>query len=177
MYATSRSVTLAPVADLQLSTLYLHTGAMIESDSTTGGGAPQFTVTFPDLSAPIPVGSSVVLYLEDDYQEPSSIPADSIYFVADSPTTVSTGSGARVYATHAAELDTDDYFDATKSDISVRVLIPDMCTADTGTATGDASCSGQNGPNEDQRLRMVIADTSGIKNPSEDGKQQRRSAG
>ena len=175
MYATSSSVTVGDVANLDLSTLNLHTGAEIGSDSTTGGDSPQLTVTFPALGTDISVGSSVVLYLEDDFQEPSSIPAASIYFVADmgltgtKGATISTGSGARVYATQPAEIDTDDYFDATKNDISIRVLIPDMCTADTGTATDDASCSGPNGPLTGQRLRMVVMSNSGIKNPSEEG--------
>ena len=48
------------------------------------------------------MGSAIVLYLEDDYQEPSSVPAGSIYFVADSPADTATGNGAPVYATRAA---------------------------------------------------------------------------
>ena len=32
---------------------------------------------------PCPWAASIVLYLEDDYQVPSSIPASSVYFVAD----------------------------------------------------------------------------------------------
>ena len=135
----------------------------IESDSTSGGGAPQFTVTIPDLTTALPVGSSIVLYLEDNFQEPDSIPASSVYFVADQPRTEATGNGARVYAARAATIENDDYFDSTKSDISIRVFIPDMCTTDTTV------CSGANGPDSGQRLRMIIEDTSGIKNPTEFG--------
>ena len=135
----------------------------IASDSTSGGGAPQFTVTIPDLTTALPVGSSIVLYLEDNFQEPPSIPASSVYFVADQPRTEETGNGARVYAARAATIETDDYFDSTKSDISIRVFIPDMCTTDT------TECSGANGPDSGQRLRMIIEDTSGIKNPTEFG--------
>ena len=137
--------------------------ATIVSDSTSGGGAPQFTVTIGSLGTNLPVGSSIVLYLEDDYQEPDSIPASSVYFVADSPVSEATSNGARVYATRASTIETDDYFDATKNDISIRVFIPDMCT------TGTDDCSGANGPERNQRLRMVIEDTSGIKNPTEAG--------
>ena len=163
------------ILEVKLSTSNLHVDADIVSDTTTGGGSPQFTVTFPSLSEALPVGSSVVLYLEDDYEEPSSVPADSIYFVADAPSNPSTGSGAPVYATHAAVVATDDYFDPTKNDISIRVSIPDMCTADTGglqtTDVGGVNdCSGPNGPRMNQRLRMVIMSNSGIKNPSEEGK-------
>ena len=135
----------------------------IASDSTSGGGAPQFTVTVDSLPGTLPVGSSIVLYLEDDFQEPPSIPASSVYFVADQPRTEATGSGARVYAARAATIETDDYFDSTKNDISIRVFIPDMCTTDTTV------CSGANGPERGQRLRMIIENTSGIKNPTEFG--------
>ena len=142
---------------------------VISSDSSSSGGSPEIQVVFPRLEADLPVGSSVVLYLEDDYQEPASIPTSSVYFVADMERSVATGNGARVYASVAPEIDTDAYFDATKSDISIRVFIPDMCS-DTG-ASGDTNpCAGPNGPAADQRLTMVIADTSGIKNPSEAGK-------
>ena len=136
----------------------------IESDSTSGGGAPQFTVTIPALTTALPVGSSIVLYLEDDYQEPDLIPASSVYFVADQPRSEMTGNGARVYATRASTIENDDYFDSTKNDISIRVFIPDMCTTDT------TACSGANGPASGQRLRMIVEDTSGIKNPTEAGK-------
>ena len=105
-----------------------------------------------------------MLFLEDDYQEPDSIPASSVYFVADAPATEVTGNGARVYAARAATIETDDYFDATKSDISIRVFIPDMCTTDS------PDCQSTNGPARGQRLRMIIEDTSGIKNPTEAGK-------
>ena len=154
------STTLAEAPDISLVPF---TGT-IASDSTSGGGAPQFTVTIPELSTDLPVGSSIVLYLEDDYQEPDSIPASSVYFVADESRSPQTGNGARVYATRAATIETDDYFDSTKSDISIRVFIPDMCTNATEL------CEGANGPASDQRLRMIIEDTSGIKNPSEFGK-------
>ena len=138
-------------------------GITVKSDSTSGGGAPQFTVSIPSLPGALPVGSSIVLYLEDDFQEPASIPATSIYFVADSPVSEQTGNGARVYAGRAATIETDDYFDPTKSDISIRVFIPDMCTTDTPV------CQSANGPARNQRLQMVIEDTSGIKNPTEFG--------
>ena len=135
----------------------------IASDSTSGGVAPQFTVTIPVLATDLPVGSSIVLYLEDDFNEPASIPASSVYFVADSPVSEQTGNGARVYATRAATIETDDYFNPTKNDISIRVFIPDMCTTDT------LACQSANGPADGQRLQMVIEDTSGILNPTEEG--------
>ena len=120
-----------------------------------------------NLSRDLPVGSQIVLYLEDDYQEPSSIPSNTVYFVAtggNAAQQVKTGSGARVYATDQIKIDTDDYFDATKNDIRIAIPIPDMCTTDT------VDCQGPNGPMQGQRLTMVVQDNSGIKNPSEAGK-------
>ena len=136
---------------------------MIESDSTTSGGAPKLTVKVTDLRAGMPAGSSIVLFLEDDFQVPDAIPASSIYFVANSPATVATGNGAPVYATEAPEIDTDAYFDDDKDDVSIRVRIPDMCTGDSD------ECEGSNGVATGQDLTMVILGSSGIKNPSEAG--------
>ena len=134
----------------------------IESDSTTGGGTPQLTVTINDLPSGLPVGTSIVLYLEDDYGV-DSIPASSVYFIADRSRSVETGAGAAVYASRNPSIDTAAYFDATKKDISIRVRIPDMCT------NAVMECEGPNGPTSGQRLTMVIEDTSGIKNPTEFG--------
>ena len=137
-------------------------GDMITSDSTSGGAAPEFQVVIDSLPTNLAVGSSIVLYLEDDYQEPATIPASSVYFVA-TPATEKTGNGARVYAVIAPNIDTDAYFDADKDDISIRVFIPDMCTNATD------ACEGPNGPTRGQKLTMVVEDSSGIKNPTEQG--------
>ena len=138
-------------------------GYVVESDSSSGGAAPELKVVIDSLASDLAVGSSIVLYLEDDYQEPSTIPASSVYFVAESPTNPQTGNGARVYTTITPKVDTGAYFDEDKKDISIRVFIPDMCTNATGV------CEGPNGLMEDQKLTMVIEDNSGIKNPTEQG--------
>ena len=136
---------------------------MITSDSTSGGAAPELKVVIDSLPADgLAVGSSIVLYLEDDYQEPAMIPASSVYFVAE-PARAPTGNGARVYTTIAPKIDTGAYFDEDKKDISIRVFIPDMCTSST------TACQGPNGVDFDQKLTMVIEDDSGIKNPTEEG--------
>ena len=138
-------------------------GDMITSDSSSGGAAPELKVVIDSLPADgLAVGSSIVLYLEDDYQEPAMIPASSVYFVAE-PARAPTGNGARVYTTIAPKIDTGAYFDEDKKDISIRVFIPDMCTSST------TACQGPNGVDFDQKLTMVIEDDSGIKNPTEEG--------
>ena len=120
------------------------------------------------------VGSSIVLYLEDNFAEPSSIPAGSVYIVAEGDTddlgsgetqsvvSRQTGNGSRVYVTSAPKLKTSDYFDGDKKDISIRVLVPDMCT----NATNE--CEGPNGLRSGQMVTVVFESDSGIKNPSEE---------
>ena len=140
-------------------------GDMIRSDSTSGGAAPELKVVIDSDLLPeggLAVGSSIVLYLEDDYQEPETIPASSVYFVA-TPASAPTGNGARVYTTIAPKIATGAYFDEDKKDISIRVFIPDMCTSSTD------DCQGPNGVDDTQTLTMVIEDDSGIKNPTEAG--------
>ena len=138
-------------------------GYMITSDSSSGGGAPELKVVITSLPADgLAVGGSIVLYLEDDFQEPETIPASSVYFVAE-PARAPTGHGARVYTTIAPKIDTGAYFDEDKKDISIRVFIPDMCTSST------TACEDPNGVDADQKLTMVIEDDSGIKNPTEQG--------
>ena len=164
--ATSEEFVLEDVPDI--SKLNFVTGSMITSSTSTGSGSPRLTVTIPNLAGSLPGGSSIVLFLEDDFQEPESIPITSVYFIADQPRTADTGNGARVYATAPPKISTGAFFDATKKDIAIRVFIPDMCTDAAGSDTATV-CAGVNGPVKEQRLVMVIDDNSGIKNPSELG--------
>ena len=156
----------------------LAAGDMVKSSSSTGSGAPEIKLIIESLPNDMSVGSSIVLYLEDDFQEPDSIPVGSVYLVAEGSAsnfrvsphprgetvdTISrqTGNGARVYVTSAPKLKNDGYFDTDKSDIAIRVLVPDMCT----NATDE--CEGPNGLREGQMVTMVFESDSGIKNPSE----------
>ena len=141
-------------------------GDNVDSSSTTASASPELKLTIANVgTAGLPVGSSVVLYLEDQFQAPDSIPMTSAYFVATGGDTSTTGNGSRVYVTSPVKLKTDGYFDQDKSDIAIRVLIPDMCT----DATDD--CEGPNGVMANQRLQLVLESDSGIKNPSEADKQ------
>ena len=138
-------------------------GDMITSDSTTASGSPELKLTIVDLPMAMAVGSSIVLYLEDDFAEPDSIPMSSVYLVADMDMSTATGSGSRVYVTQPVKLKTGAYFDEDKKDIAIRVSVPDMCTTDT------SECQGANGLEMGQRVRVIIESDSGIKNPSEAG--------
>ena len=149
-----------------------------KSSSSTGSGAPEIKLIIESMPGDMSVGSSIVLYLEDDFQEPDSIPTGSVYLVAEgsasnlgvSPhpsgetadiVSRQTGNGARVYVTSAPKLKNDGYFDTDKSDIAIRVLVPDMCT----NATDE--CEGPNGLRMGQMVTVVFESDSGIKNPSE----------
>ena len=138
---------------------------MINSSSTSGSATVELKLTVK-LTEDVPVGGAVVLYLEDDFQEPDSISASDVYFVV-SPgsnnTALKTGNGARVYATQAPEIDTDDHFTPDKSDIDIRVSVPDLCTTDT------PDCQDLNGLMSGDTVTMVIQKSAGIKNPSEAG--------
>ena len=138
----------------------------IKSDSSTASGSPEIKLTIASLDMDMAVGSSIVLYLEDDFAEPDSIPMSSVYLVAEGGTPgdmVKTGNGSRVYVTQPVKLKTGAYFDEDKKDIAIRVLVPDMCTTDT------VACQTSDGPQAGQKVTLVIESDSGIKNPSEAG--------
>ena len=140
-------------------------GTMMEkavTSSSTSGAATVELKLVVTLTEAVPVGGAFVLYLEDDFEEPDSILASDVYFVS-TPSHVTTGSGSRVYATQAPEIDTDSHFTADKKDIDIRVSVPDMCTTDTPT------CQGANGLRAGDTVTMVIQKSAGIKNPSEAG--------
>ena len=159
--------------------------ARVTADGKMGGrtasGASEIQLTIDELPMDMSVGSSIVLYLEDDFAEPDSIPASSVYLVAtgdadnvvpaagqtmaDAEAAVrrQTGNGARVYVTNAPKLKNSDYFTKDKKDIAIRVLVPDMCT----NATDE--CEGPNGLRSGQTVSLVVESDSGIKNPSEAG--------
>ena len=135
---------------------------MVRSTTTTSSSDPEIQLVIPRLERDLPVGSSIVLYLEDDFEVPNHIPASSAYLVSEPPKVI-TGNGARVYTTTSSRARTDGYFDLNEHDISIQVLVPDMCTYATN------ECEGSNGLHQGDRVTLVIRSDSGIKNPSEEG--------
>ena len=69
--------TTTPVPDMPA------TGDRVTSSSSTGSGAPEIKLIIESMPGDMSVGSSIVLYLEDDFQEPDSIPVGSVYLVAE----------------------------------------------------------------------------------------------
>ena len=143
--------------------------ASIKSTSTSASATVQLTLTIPNLTEAQADklgrgGSSVVLYLEDDFGVPDSIDRDDVYFTASGAADRdddSTSNGRRVYATDPIAIETDSHFTADKDDYDIQVLIPDMNTTD--------DYDDFNGPKMGQTLVLVFTKDAGIKNHSEEG--------
>ena len=133
-------------------------GDMIESSSTSGGAGVELILTIKSLSMDAVAGSSVELYLEDDFQVPDSIARDTVYFTVPGGD-IDQNGGGRVYTADPVEIDDDDHFGG-DDDWSIRVFIPDMNNAEN---------SGYNGPEAGQTLKLVFSKAAGIKNPTEAG--------
>ena len=132
-----------------------------ESSSTSANIAVRLELTIGNLPMDLASGSSIVLYLEDDFIAPDTISPGSVYIAAVNPRTYATSNGSRVYATNPIEIDTNGYFTAGRDDYAIRVFIPDMNT--------EVGFDGFNGPMMGQTLALVFTETAGIRNPSEEG--------
>ena len=132
----------------------------ISSSSTSASATVELQLTIGNFPEDASAGSSVELYLEDDYQVPDDIDPGSIYFIVTNPRSDATGEGRRVYAVDAVEIDDDDHFGG-DDDWSIQVFIPDMNTGD--------DFDGFDGPTAGQTVTMVVTKAAGIKNPSEEG--------
>ena len=130
----------------------------IESSSTSGGAGVELILTIASLPMDAVAGSSVELYLEDDFQVPDSIARDTVYFTVPGGGNDQNGGG-RVYSADPVEIDDDDHFGG-DDDWSIRVFIPDM---------NDAENSGYNGPTMGQTVNLVFSKAAGIENPTEAG--------
>ncbi|MCY4417542.1 MAG: hypothetical protein OXE87_14720 [Chloroflexi bacterium] len=127
-------------------------GDMIVSSSTTGGAGVKLTLTI-ESPGDLEAGSSVVLYLEDDFQVPDDIDPRDVYFVG-------TGTG-RVYVVDEIEIEDDDHFDG-DDDWDIQVFLPDRRPDnDEGYNNWDAMYSAD--------LELIFTKAAGIKNPTEQG--------
>ena len=125
---------------------------MIESSSTSGGASVRLELTIQSAGELL-AGSSVVLYLEDDFQVPDDIDPGDVYFSG-------MGTG-RVYAVDEIEIDDDDHFGG-DDDWDIQVYVPDMNPGnDTGFDNWPADST--------MPLKLVFTKGAGIKNPTEQG--------
>ena len=129
----------------------------IDSSSTSASAAIELQLTIGNLPMAAVAGSSVVLYLEDDYKVPDSIARDTVYFTVDNRSDANVNGGGRVYATDPIEINDDDHFGG-DDDWDIQVFIPDM---------NDAEDSGYNGPAMGDTVSLVFTKAAGIMNPSE----------
>ena len=134
-------------------------GDMIDNSSTSASATVELKLTIASLPMNAVAGSSVELYLEDDFQLPDSIARDTVYFTVNDRNDPNVGGGGRVYATDPVEIDDDDHFGG-DDDWSIRVFVPDM---------NDAENSGFNGPARGDSVTLVFTKAAGIMNPSEAG--------
>ena len=127
-------------------------GDGIVSSSTSGGAGVKLTLTI-ESPGTLRSGSSIELYLEDDFQVPDDIESDDVYFIGESV--------GRVYVTDPIEIDDDDHFGG-DDDWSIQVFVPDMNPDnEAGFDTWSAS--------ESADLQLVFTKSAGIKNPTEAG--------
>ena len=135
----------------------------ITSSSTSASATVELQLMIGSLPEDAKAGSSIELYLEDDFQVPDSIDRDTVYFrvtndVGDDREAADVNDGGRVYTADPVEIDDDNHFGG-DDDWSIRVYIPDM---------NDAEDSGFNGPMRGDTLVLVFTKAAGIKNPSEE---------
>ncbi len=141
----------------------------IESSSTSASARVELKLTIASLPEDLPGGSSVVLYLEDEFNvddEDDGIERGTVYFTASGGSAEddeSTSNGRRIYATDPVEIDTDGYFTHDKDDWHIQVLIPDMNTSDVD------KYSNFDGPKAGQTLTLTFTKSAGIRNDSEEG--------
>ena len=132
----------------------------IASSSTSASANVQLTLDIAALPMNLADGSSIVLYLEDDYKVPDSIDRDDVYFIVPGSRNQRTNNGGRVFATYAVEISDDDHFGG-DDDWDIQVFVPDFDTRDVDDAAGFQA------PMMGEPLQMVITKAAGINNPSE----------
>ena len=133
----------------------------ITSSSTSANNTVKLELTIGNLPMDLVAGSSIELYLEEDFKVPGVISPGSVYIAVVNPPTEATNDGGRVYAADPIEVNTDSHFTTGGDDYSIRVFIPDMNTGD--------GFDGFDAPMKGQTLRLVFNRSIGIRNPSEAG--------
>ena len=128
------------------------TGDGIKSSSTTASAGVKLTLTIED-PGPLVAGSSIELYLEDDFNVSDDIDADDVYFVG--------RNVGRVYVTDPIEIDEDDHYGG-DDDTAIQVYVPDRLP-DNDDGFDDWTAS------QAMNIKLVFSKGADIKNPSEAG--------
>ena len=146
-------------------------GDSISVDSTVARASVRIQLVIAQLPTTLDAGSSIVLYLEDDYDVPSNIGTRDAWFtVSGAPASGNAGDrqadAGRHYPDYI-EIDVDNYFGG-DDDTHIQVYIPDMAYGDTPGVS-----RGFQGPVAGETLTLTIHKNAGIKNPSEIGSHSR----
>ena len=146
----------------------------IDVSSTSTNVDVQIQVRIGSVQSDLEGGSSVVLYLEDDYTVPSNFQERFAWFTVSGVTTSGQNvrqAGSLTPAGPAAgrhtvidliEFAEDDY-SGVGDGTSIRFYLPDMRPGDSPTTEGFQ------GPKAGQTLTLTISKQAGIQNPSEEG--------
>ena len=137
-------------------------GASISVSSTTARADVQVHLTVTRLPIDMPAGSSVVLFLEDDYFVPDPIGLRTTWFTVSGvaePGKTPVSQPGRHYPTDPIEVDEDNYYGG-DDDYSIRVYLPDLSPG------ASENTQGFQGAVAGQTLRLIFHKSAGIKNPS-----------
>ena len=143
-------------------------GMVTDIDSTSGGAGVNITVEIEDLPVDLPVGSSIVLFLEDDYQVPSSIPASAVQLTATGTFSATAEREAQfsrgtVIAAASPIIKTGAYVDADKKDHAIQ-RAPSPTSAPTVASCGLVT--------DGQDLTMKLTSACGHQEPQRSGHPQ-----
>ena len=131
----------------------------VEGFSNSPSGKANITLKFT-VDGTLPTGSKVVIFLEDDFQVPASIPNSTVFFTSDG-----TGSGGSPVYTTLIEVDDGDYNHVGDDGWSIAITVPDM-----DTRSSDERGSSPNRFDKDDVVTLRVTEAAGIKNDSEAGK-------
>ena len=137
-------------------------GDSISVNSTVARASVQIQLVIAQLPTTLAAGSSIVLYLEDGYDVPSTIGSRAVWFTVSGNADDRQADHGRHYPDHI-EIDIGNYFGG-DDDNAIRVYIPDMAYGDTPGIS-----QGFQGPVAGETLTLTIHKSAGIKNPSEIG--------
>ncbi len=127
----------------------------IEGFSSSPGGSANLVFRGRTDGEIIPVGGSIVLFLEDDFQVPGTIRPQDVFF-----TSASTASGGSPVSASRVVVDTEDAAFTGTDAHTIRVYVPNMTAADTGTPEGIPDTT---------NFTLSIVKEAGIKNDTEAG--------